>query len=330
MHNLVKLALAPSTMAAMTNAVKGFGSGAGMGGLVGASGGALIGAGKNYRDARGHGASLGQAARAGLGGAGRGALRGAAAGVAVGGVGGAAAPGFAQRLAQTPGLTAASRFGQRQVHSLPGVGDAAYVRSIGGGAAGAQQRLVDAKKSLSSASDVAGKAKATAEVGKAQSAFQASEKSEAMGLTSIPGYAKALYKNPREALTTGVRDQWRSMGPGGRSVMIGLPAVGAANELRKDKDDSGKGQGRFERAGRLAGGAASGMLAPLSLAGDVAAGGALSSGFGRMGRVVDRLASRRGRPLTPSSPEPGGGTTQAEGYMMSDRAAGTAAESVTG
>src|SRR5688572_3295047 len=305
----------------MAKATKGFGSGAGVGGMIGGIGGATLGGLQNFSDAREQGMSIGQAAKAGLVGAGRGAAKGVAAGALAGGVGGAIAPGAASYLAKAPGLGVASRFGQRQVHSLTGVGDAAYVRSIGGGAAGAQKRLSEAEKALGSAKDTASQARATKELGDAKGAFEAAERSEGMGLTSIPGYLKSLVKDPKATLVAGTRDQWRSSSPAWRAAMYGLPAAGALNELRKTTDESGQQRGRFERAGRIAGGAASGMLAPLSLAGDVVAGGTISSGLGHLGRVADKM-SRRPRPAT--TQEPGGGTTQAEGYVVSDRAAGTA------
>lgn len=313
----------------MTKAVKGFGSGAGMGGLVGAVGGGALGAGKRYSDARESGISVGQSLRAGLGGLGAGALRGAALGAAAGGVGGAVAPGLAQRLSNNRLLTGASNFGQRQVHSLTGVGDAAYVRSIGGGAADASKRLESARSALKSAPDAAAQLRATKDVGSAQRAFDASGKAEAMGLTSLPGYAKALYRNPKEALKAGISDQWNSMGTPGRALMYGLPTAGAVGEALTKEDSSGAQRGRLERAGRTFGAAASGMLAPLSIAGDVVAGGALSGAMGRLGRGADHALQRR-KPVAMSSPEPGGGSTQAEGYILSDRAAGTAAEGVAG
>lgn len=252
----------------------------------------------------------------------------AAIGALAGGAGGALAPGLAQRAAAAPGLGAASRFGQRQIHSLTGVGDASYVRSIGGGAADAKQRFDAAKKGLEGASGVTARQKALGEVQSAQKHFQSAEKAEAAGLTSIPGYVKAMAKDPIGALSTGIRGQWHSMGPGGKALMFGAPAAGAANELRKKQEDP-EHRGRFERAGRILGGAASGMIAPLSIVGDVAAGGALSSGLGRTGRWVDNL-NRRRRPTPSSEQEPGGGTVQASENVLSDRAAGSAAESVAG
>jgi hypothetical protein len=318
----------------MARATKGFGSGAGMGLAAGSAAGTVLGGVSNFRDARAQGSSMGDAARAGLSGAARGAVRGAAVGTLAGGTAGALRPALAQGAAKLPGLGAASRFGQRQIHSLTGVGDAAYVRSIGGGAADAREQLVSATKALRDAPDAAGRAKAMEGVRTARKGFQSAEKAEAAGLTSIPGYLKAMAKDPVGAVRTGVRAQWDTSGAGGKALMFGLPAAGAALEAAKDRDSMGQDRGRFERAGRLLGGAASGMLAPLSIAGDVVAGGALAAGAGAGGKFVDRslkrLQARRGRPVQTQEPEVAGGESQAAGHIISDRAAGTAAEGVTG
>lgn len=328
MHDLVKLALSPTTVAAMVNATKGFGSGAGMGGLIGAGLGAAGGALRGAHQAREQG---GSGLTGGLAGAARGTIRGAAAGALVGGAGGALAPALAARASALPSLSGASRFGQRQIHSLTGVGDAAYVRSIGGGAADARQNLVEATKGLRDAPDVATRAQAMEKVRAARQGFKASEKAEGMGLTSIPGYLQSMTKDPLGTLATGAKAQWQTASPAMRAGMVALPALGAANELRKGEEQEGRG--RFERAGRAVGGTASGLLAPLALAGDMAFGGGLASGAGLMGRGLDRslarLRVRRGE--TPiSSQEPSAGIAQPAGYALSDRAAGTAAESVTG
>jgi hypothetical protein len=330
--DLVKLALSPAALATMTRSVKGLGSGAGMGGLVGAGVGAAAGGVRGAAQAREEG---GGTLNGGLVGAARGMVRGAALGTAAGGAAGALAPNLAGRLASRGGmLQTASNFGQRQVHSLSGVGDAKYVRSIGGGAADAEQRLQQAREGFKGVKDVAGRGAAQKELQGAQHAFEASERAEGMGLTSIPGYLKALKAQPWDTFKAGVKDQWNSTPTWGKALMYGAPAAGAANELRKEEDAYGEGRGRFERAGRLLGGAASGALAPLALAGDAVAGGLMSAGAGGAGRFVDRslarLKQRRGGGLPPTEPEPGGGTTQASGYELSDRAAGTAAESVTG
>ena len=140
----VKVALSPQVIQAMQKSLKGLGSGAGMGSLVGAGAGGLIGGVHRYSQNRREGAGVGEAALGSLGGAARGALRGAAVGAVGGGALGAARPGALKPFEEMKRLGTMSRFGQRQVHSLTGVGDKAYVRSIGGGASGTARELQEA------------------------------------------------------------------------------------------------------------------------------------------------------------------------------------------
>src|SRR5262245_23112573 len=125
---LVKQALSPAVVAGMTRSLKGLGAGAGIGGLLGAGAGATLGGARAFRARRAEGGSVLEGIGAGLKGAlpaaGKGALIGAAAGGAIG----AARPAYAEAL--TPHFQGSSRFGQRQVQALTGIGDANYVRSI--------------------------------------------------------------------------------------------------------------------------------------------------------------------------------------------------------
>jgi hypothetical protein len=236
------------------------------------------------------------------------------------------------------GLQGASNFGQRQVHALTGFGDGdrAYLRSIGSGAADSVKRVRSAERGLAEAAEgTPAHLKAQRELNKAQQGLEAAERSEELGLNSLPGYARALYRDPRAALSAGARDQWANAGTGGRALMYGLPAVGVGQELAQGTDESGEGRGRFERAGRLLGATASTAFAPVALAGDVALGGALTGAVGRGGQFLDRSlarlkARRGGSPPLSSPPElNGGGMTQAE-HVMSDRAAGVVPEGIGG
>lgn len=324
MSDFVKLALNPAVVAGMTRSLKGLGAGMGMGGAVGGLGGAAVGAVKGYRDARADGGGTADAIKGGLLGAGQGAAKGVLLGAAAGGAAGAARPALAESAARSPMLRGASNFGQRQVHALTGVGDTAYLRSIGGGAH-------DAQKRLEAAGSAAFKPGWLREYNQAQRAYDASSASERAGLYSIPGYAKALAQRPLETLRTGVRDQWENLGTGGRALMYGLPAAGVASELANGSVEgahgSEPGMGRFERAARVAGAAGSGMLAPLAIGGDVALGGALTSGFGRLGRLADQRF-KRPAPAA-NAPNTDGGSTQSEAREFSDRAAGVVPEGFT-
>jgi hypothetical protein len=330
-HDLVKLALSPAVMEGMSRAVKGFGSGAGMGAAVGGLGGAALGGVKGFQKERAEGGSgIGGALSGALSGAGKGALLGTAAGGALG----AARPAYAAALSHhLPG----SDFGQRQVHALTGFGDAKYVRSIGSGAADAEERLHAATRARSTA--LAGGhpelyQKAREEFEGAQKGFHAAEKAESMGLTSLPGYARALFQDPKAALKTGLGEQWHSMGPKGKAALFGMPAAFATNELAHGGTDE-EGRGRFERTGRSVGQGLAFGAGPIPIAGQFALDPLLEKSFGGAGKFVDRslgrLRSRRQPQVSAAAaPDPAGGDSQAEGHVISDRAAGVVPEGING
>lgn len=314
----------------MQKSVKGLGSGAGMGSLVGAGAGGLIGGVHRYSQRRREGASVGEAAAGSLGGAARGALRGAAVGAVGGGALGAARPGALKPFEEMKGLGAMSRFGQRQVHSLTGVGDKAYVRSIGGGASSSARELQEA--AVAANTPGAG-AKQWGELQHAQKAHAAAEKAEGMGLTSLPGYAKALIKDPKGALKAGFGEQWHASGPGGKALMFGLPVASAASELRKGEGEGGHKSGRFERAGEALGAGLGFAAGPLSVTGASVASAGLGKALGTVGKGVDRLAGRKGKLVprhsaAPPTVEPGGSSIVPSDRVYSDRAMGAMPEMV--
>lgn len=323
----MKLALSPGALEAMSTALKGFGSGAGMGGLVGAGAGALYGAGKGYSKARGEGASVGQAIGGGLSGLGSGALKGALIGAGAGGVVGAVRPGMAAALAERGGLRGASNFGQRQVHSLTGVGDAPYARSIGAGAADAEHRLNEAREAWHGSIGTPAQRGTRDELAAAKKHFGTAAANEARGMSSIPGYLKSMAKDPMGTLREGAREQWQSGGGKIRALMYGTAAATTANELRQKGDI--EGEGRFERTGKALGMVAPSLVAPLPIIGDAALGGTVSSGLGRLGRRLDRSVARRPPPNAVSAPDPAGGATQASEHVVSDRASGAIPESLS-
>jgi hypothetical protein len=333
--DLVKEALDPSVVSAMTRSLKGLGAGAGMGAAVGGLGGAAVGAAQGYHARRQEGGSVLQ----GLGGAAVGALGGAKTGLiggaALGGAAGALRPAYAEAL--TPYLQGASHFGQRQVHALTGVGDRGYLRSIGGGAQEATERLHAARGARQAAMSGAHPelyAQARQEFEGAQKGLQAAEKAEDMGLTSLPGYARALLHNPKEALKSGFGEQWHGAGPGGKALLFGLPAAFAGNELVHGGKDE-EGRGRFERAGRSLGQGLAYTAGPLSFGAQSLLDPALAGVGDRTGKFVDRSLARLTARRQPSrvaaapAPEPAGGDTQAEGHIWSDRAAGNIPESMS-
>jgi hypothetical protein len=317
----------------MGNSLKGFGSGAGMGGLVGAGVGAAAGAGRGYLQSRHEGAGGLSSALGGVSGAFSGAAKGALLGAGAGGLAGAVRPGLASAVAKgMPSLKGASNFGQRQIHGLTGVGDAEYVHSIGGGSAPAKERLTAALADPGTAvreTDPARYGKAVAELRDAQKAHGSSLESERRGLTSLPGYAKGLVKDPMGTLKAGIKDQWDNAGPKTRAAMYGIPAAGVVNEMAHKEDPSGEGRGRLERVGRAIGMGTMGALGPLPIAADALLSEGVSRGLSGGGRLLDRRG-RRPPAVSSSAPEQGGsGTTQPSEYMLSDRAAGVTPESLS-
>lgn len=337
---LVKVALSPEVMAGMTRSIKGLGAGAGMGAAVGGLAGTAIGAAQAYRARRAEGGSVLQGVGSGVGGALEGAKKGLIGGAALGGAVGALRPAYAEAL--TPHLRAASHFGQRQVHTLTGVGDAGYVRSIGAGSHEAAQRFQAAQKARQVALSGAHPelyASARTEFEQARRALDASRKAEDMGLTSLPGYVKALARDPKGALQAGFGEQWHQGGAGTKALLFGLPAAMAASELAHGGKDE-EGHGRFERAGKSLGQGLAYSAGPLSIAGQSVLDPLLGGAGDKAGKFVDRSLARlqqrrhppgsRSRIAAAPAPEPAGGDSQPEGYIWSDRAAGNVPESMNG
>lgn len=301
----------------------GIGSGLGAGAVIGAGAGGLVGGVKSYRRARQEGASVGSAASSGLGGALSGATGGAAKGALIGaaGLGTAAAlgkaPAMAGKLTQMNGpLGAGARFGQRQVHAVSGWTPEGGIRSIRGGAYSAAERLGKAQKATGP--------EAAKELAAATKSHGAAEKAEQMGLTSLPGYAKALVNkdtgglvnNVGKVFRAGAAEQWHAGGAVNKAMMVGVPAAALAGELGQ-KDVKG-GPGKLERAGRHLGELGM-MMGPIPLAGQMVAGAALSGAGGRIGRALDK--TRRPPPPT-NTPSPSGMESAAAEHSYSDRATG--------
>jgi hypothetical protein len=326
MPDLLKLALSAETLAAMGRSVKGFGAGMGMGGLVGAGAGGIVGGIRGARKAQQGGQGASGTALGALGGAGRGAALGGALGAGVGGLAGAARPALAESLGARGGrLQSASHFGQRQLHAFTGVGSPEYVRSIGGGAADTAKELAEATHALDHA-PLADAAKRRQAFAGAQRAHAASEKAEGMGLTSIPGYVKSLAKDPVGTLRAGFTEQWHNAGgTAGKALMYGLPAASVAHDISRKGGDE-EGHGHYESIGRDIGFGASTVAGPIPIAGQLALGPLGARVGGGIGRVVDNLRSRR---VPNTEPEPPGTNARShDGYVYSDRAAGTVPESL--
>lgn len=296
----------PGTMHAMQ---AGLGSGLGLGLLGGAAVGGARGGKAQYDAARANGegalSAAGRGIAGGLVGAVGGAGKGALAGAALGAAGGALAPTQLLRgtraLSKAPGIVGdAANFGQRQVHGLTGWrpgGSTASIERIGAGAADARKELGKAV----SAGD-------TANVGRARSALEASEKAQSMGLTSLPGIGKSLKDNGIiPTVAAGAKEQWRGSSGKMKALMVGLPTASVGNTLLSRDAEGGPGKG--ERIGRTLGGTLGYGMAPLALGAGTLLGAGLERAGGLAGRGVDKLRGKRPQvPQEPSRPpasEPG-------------------------
>jgi len=313
--------------------------GAGALGGIGAAGGALLGAGvegyNGYQAAREEGARTGQALGAGvggaLGGAKRGALTGGIAGLAAGGLGGMAAPGRmeAARSALThtgAGVGAAARFGQRQVHAITGWRpgeNASSIRSIGAGAHNAQQSLSEAVQNANKlhASGAAGPQldKAMKTVDSARRGYGAAYRSEQMGLNSIPGYLSSMKNNGiLPTMSAGAKEQWHSMSPGWKAVMIGAPIAETVQAMRSPDQEGGPGKGERVAKG-LAGAVAGAAMGGIPMTTGTLLQHGIGQAAGAAGRVVDKF---RKKPVFEQTADASAGqVTPAERYM-SENASG--------
>jgi hypothetical protein len=163
-----------------------------------------------------------------------------------------------QKLAAPGGLGAAAgalgRFGQRQLHSLTGwtpKGGLEPLRMASHGSTGpARDALV---------------------------------KAEQMGLTSIPGVAKAVGKHGLlPVLRAGGAAQWHGTSPGMKALMVGLPAAGMAHAAIAQPPP---GQSREESIGHEVGNLVGGIAgAPMPIIGSAV----LGEGLGQAGKVIGR------------------------------------------
>jgi hypothetical protein len=253
----------------------GVGAGAGVGALTGSLGGAALGAVRGAKAGReeGTGAIVG-----GLSGALGGAVRGAGIGAAVGGAGGALAPRMGNLSSASGAVGASARFGKRQLHALTGWTPEGGLEAIRGGAYDSRQALRTAK---------------TPHIQQAQKALSSAASAQRMGLTSLPGYAKAIKeKGLKEVAKTDAAAQWHSGGIDTKALGIGLPALALASEVGKKESPEGPGKG--ELLGRSAAGTVGGLLgSAMPIAGQIALGGAMGAAGGIVGRGVDRLRKRR-------------------------------------
>jgi hypothetical protein len=304
----------------------GLAGGVGAGGLAGGVLGAGYGGAKGYQEARAQGQTVGGALRAGLSAGTRQGVRGigqgALVGGALGGVGGALSKRVPTALAQAPLVGSGARFGQRQLHGITGWTPEAGVRSIRGGAYGAERGVEEALGSLEKAHQKSrGVASAQRGLDRAVTYRRAAGRAEELGLTSLPGYAKALRKDPVGALKAGFGEQWH--GATGVPRVLAYGGSGALVAGEALKDDPG-GKGRLERAGRALGSTLPMLAGPLPIAASLAATPAMAAVGGLPGKIKERITRRKasGHLAAPPSLEPANATTQPSGYLYADRGPG--------
>jgi hypothetical protein len=277
----------------------GLGSGMGMGAALGAIGGAGVGAVKDFRAARERGEGVGSAVAEGVGGAiggiGRGAVVGAGLGAGAGALAGHLKPNMAQGLLKgdTPVLSSAARFGQRQLHGLTGWTPKEGLESIRGGMHEATGRLQAAKDAVTSAANPKVLASAQKELGLAEKGHAAAQKVNEMGLTSLPGIAKSMKNNGvLNTIKADAANQWSGAGLGTKALLMGMPAMGAVGAVAGQEMPTG--EGKAERVGENVGQMAGGFIgSAVPLVGQSLIGMPLGYAGKMVGRGVDRLRGRR-------------------------------------
>jgi hypothetical protein len=194
---------------------------------------------------------------------------------------------------ETPVLSAASRFGQRQLHGFTGwtptKGDQNSLLKIRGGHYDAAEALKHAKPG---------------NVEKAKAGLAAAEEATKRGLTSLPGYVKAIRKDGLgSTLKADLANQWHGAGWETKALMVGAPAYGVYDAARHGSKDPNVGNS--ENMGERVGGVVGGVVgSPMPLF----AQQAIQSGASRVGRLGGRAVGyirgeRRPAPAAPALPE---------------------------
>lgn len=182
---------------------------------------------------------------------------------------------------------AVGRFAQRQAHSVTG-----YMPKGG----------LEAMRMGSHAME-----------GASPKALEAARKAEEMGLTSLPGIARAAWKDPAETARRAWGAQVHGTSKLDKALTVGLPAAMLAGDV-VSQDDGHKG----ERMGANIAGTAAGLLTGgMPLAGGMIAGTAASYLGGKAGKGIDKL---RGHVQAPPNPEDARGMHVPPEHVMSPSA----------
>jgi hypothetical protein len=295
-----------------------------VGGAGGAGAGALIGGARGYRKAKEEGQSgVAGALRGGVQGAVVGGTLGAAGGAAAGMAGGGRAQSLVRGLSGQEGATGAvSRFGERQVHSMTGAMPAGGLRAIGASPkdsaykawkAAKDTALAGAGKESAGLSGVSDKT-----VGSLRKAFGHAKATEELGMTSLPGAAKAFATSPVQALKAGVGREWHGNPTvGGKLMAVGLPGALVVNDAVAGGGEDGSTVA--SRGLASAGMAAPFSLTPMGFAGATAASAILGSAGERLG-MLGKNKKLGGNPSAPVLEDPS--ASSAVQRELSPRASG--------
>lgn len=265
--------------------------------------GAGVGGAREYMKAKEEGQGTGGALRNALSGAATGGLLGAGAGAGLH----ALKPDVAGSI---------GRFGQRQVHALTGWTPQGGIRAgLRDGAFDAAERLHAAQKNLSelhggSALLRAGKALPAGhafhgktlqeissalpdvqkELTRAHEGYEAMNKAESMGLTSIPGVFRSVKEHGLlPTIGAGFNAQIKGTSGMDKALQLGLPALGMASALRGGAGPDEEGRGRAERVGEQVGQLVGGIAgSPVPVVGQML----LGEGAGRVGRFAGKMVDR--------------------------------------
>jgi len=282
----------------------GIGAGAGLGAGVGGVGGAGAGAVKGYQEAKEKGESgAAGAISGGMSGGWKGMLGGAAVGAALGAKGGAASKAMAEVAGKKGIGSTMARFGQRQVHAATGATPGGHARLLASGKVNPEYIKAvqgmrmgtgsgEALKTFQSASKshalkpTAATAKA---VERAKATMETAAKGEALGLTSVPGYARHLTRKGglKDVYNLGLKPQWTQQGMMGKA-MIALPAgfVGYEGVTPTEKGGPGKGERMGEALGAGLGYATTPFIPFL---GSEVVGRGVGSVTGGVGKLFDKM-----------------------------------------
>jgi hypothetical protein len=164
-----------------------------------------------------------------------------------------------------------SRFGKRQAHSLTGWKPKEGLEAIGLGASR----------------------------GGNAASIAANKRAAELGLTSLPGFAKALF-NPKtrgQVIPAAIDQQLKGTKTWEKAVTLGLPAADLALEAATPEDPNNLTKG--QNLGRSIAGTAAGMATgSLPMAGSLVVGLGASALGGAVGKGVDKVRARMKRPHT--------------------------------